>query len=110
MQDGDECTCTGGNTECKSPALIEDDQSCGVGANGQARNPGDVWTEDCNTCSCTPLTIVPLPRGKEKGCGVDENGRERQPGELWKDDCNTCKCLSSGTPRCTRQFCGVNFG
>merc|ERR1711963_1263341 len=116
MEDCNTCTCLANDVKRCSKKL------CGcVDSLGNKRTEGESWEQEDSSCSCsggvvgcTPLTAPfpfdPRDEAAKKGCGVDENGRERQPGDSWKDDCNTCKCLSSGTPRCTRQFCGVNFG
>merc|ERR1711923_405556 len=116
MEDCNTCSCLANDVKRCSKKL------CGcVDSLGNKRTEGESWEQEDSSCSCsggvvgcTPLTAPfpfdPREKIREKGCGVDENGRERQPGDSWKDDCNTCKCLTSGTPRCTRQFCGVNFG
>jgi len=111
-------------TDVKSGGSTEN--LCGYDSvTGKAREKGESWKDDCNTCVCLdpsrppgctfalcppnyslkPNAGVKFPGSSNKSSCTDNDGNTRLDGEIWDEDCNTCRCKNGGTS-CTEVFCG----
>jgi len=147
------CTCIQGGVQCTSLQPVPESSTSQPGTegpndikvrfpgddsskvtctdvNGNTRNEGDSWKEDCNTCGCSfagkvctqafcvnidqdtgsESTLFTKDDDKDMSdktntvtC-TDADGNTRNEGDSWKEDCNTCGCSFAGKV-CTQVFC-----
>ncbi|XP_037079601.1 kielin/chordin-like protein [Pollicipes pollicipes] len=107
---GNWCLCdASGKTRCTvgpCPPRVRSERSMTfVRTAGDPCAEGDIWTLECNSCSCVEGRAVcesaPCPRR------APQTPEPCEPDDRWEDECgNLCECTEGGVPACTLLACG----
>ena len=80
--------------------------------NGGVYRHGDIFTNKCDSCSCTKGEIHcqmrPCPKTRSnarQGHVCDFNGKSFNRGDRFMDECNRCRCAAFGRVHCQQKAC-----